>query len=458
MIHSLRKMLKRVLLSYTIVLWAGLGLFVFFLKTPNVNPFGLLGVSFCLAFFTILVTRYFYINPILLLIDVTQRIKKGDFSRSIDLNYHNELGDLVRNLNEMSEVLQDQIQQITHDKNELKAILSSLVEGVVVIGVDGRMMYLSPNFCDLLDVRSRDAEGRFYWEVIRNQQVNDSIQTALEHRRAVKKEIDIIGPQDAYFSMQISPVMGDGNTLLSVVAIFHDITELKKFERLRTEFVANVSHELKTPLTSIKGFVETLQSGAIKEPEHAKRFLDIIEQQTSRLENLVNDLLTLSSLESQQIPMDFQNDRIDAILFAVVNSYKTQLERMDHKIRVNVADNLPMVSVDRQRIEQVFLNLLDNAVKFTPQGGCIEIDCSYDNERVRVDVRDNGIGIAPEHIPRLFERFYRVDRARSRDMGGTGLGLSIVKHIVLAHQGELTVTSKVGEGSTFSVLLPARNS
>lgn len=458
MIHSLRKMLKRVLLSYTIVLWAGLGLFVFFLKIPNVNPFGLLGVSFCLAFFTILVTRYFYINPILLLIDVTQRIKKGDFSRRIDLNYHNELGDLVRNLNEMSEVLQDQIQQITHDKNELKAILSSLVEGVVVIGVDGRMMYLSPNFCDLLDVRSRDAEGRFYWEVIRNQQVNDSIQTALEHRRAVKKEIDIIGPQDAYFSMQISPVMGDGNTLLSVVAIFHDITELKKFERLRTEFVANVSHELKTPLTSIKGFVETLQSGAIKEPEHAKRFLDIIEQQTSRLENLVNDLLTLSSLESQQIPMDFQNDRIDAILFAVVNSYKTQLERMDHKIRVNVADNLPMVSVDRQRIEQVFLNLLDNAVKFTPQGGCIEIDCSYDKERVRVDVRDNGIGIAPEHIPRLFERFYRVDRARSRDMGGTGLGLSIVKHIVLAHQGELTVTSKVGEGSTFSVLLPARNS
>lgn len=457
MIYSLRKMLKRVLLSYTVVLWAGLGLFVWLLKIPNVNLFGLLGVSFCLAFFTILVTRYFYINPILLLIDLTQRIKKGDFSRRIDLNYHNELGDLVRNLNEMSGVLQDQIQQITHDKNELKAILSSLVEGVVVIGIDGRMMYLSPNFCDLLDVRSRDAEGRLYWEVIRNQQVNDSIQMALEHRRAVKREIDIIGPQDACFSMQISPVIEDDHKLLSVVAIFHDITELKKFERLRTEFVANVSHELKTPLTSIKGFVETLQSGAIKEPEHAKRFLDIIDQQTGRLENLVNDLLTLSSLESQQIPMDFQNDRIDAVILAVVNSYKTQLERMNHEIQVHVADNIPMILVDRQRIEQVFLNLLDNAVKFTPQGGLIEISCYCEKEYVRVDVRDNGIGIAPENIPRLFERFYRVDRARSRDMGGTGLGLSIVKHIVSAHQGNLTVTSKVGEGSTFSIFLPAIN-
>ncbi len=457
MIRSLKKMLKRLVLSYMLVLWAGLGLCVWLLKIPGVNPFGLLAVSFVLAFCTILVTRFFYINPILMMIDVTERIKRGDFSRRINIYYHNELGDLVRNLNEMSQVLQDQIQQITHDKNELQAILSSLVEGVVVINADGRMMYLSPNFSDLLDVRSREAEGRLYWEVIRNQEINDSIKSALEHRMAVKKDIDVIGPQDAYFSMQISPVMGDEQKLLSVVAIFHDITELKKFERLRTEFVANVSHELKTPLTSIKGFVETLQSGAIKEPEHARRFLDIIDQQTKRLENLVNDLLTLSSLESQQMPMDFQEDKIDAIIFSVMDSYKTQLERMNHDVRVNVAKNLPMVTVDRQRIEQVFLNLLDNAVKFTPQGGRIEIQALQDGDQVRVDVRDNGIGIAPEHIPRLFERFYRVDKARSRDLGGTGLGLSIVKHIVLAHRGNLTVASKVGEGSTFSVFLPAIN-
>lgn len=389
------------------------------------------------------------------MIEVTQRIKNGDFSRRLTIRYHNELGDLVHNLNEMSEVLQDKIQTITNDKNEVQAILSSLVEGVVVINANGQILYLSPNFCDLLDLRSREANGRLYWEVIRNQEINDSIKEAIGSQRAVKKDIDVIGPQDIYFSMQISPVISNEEKLLSVVAIFHDITELKKFERLRTEFVANVSHELKTPLTSIKGFVETLQSGAIKEPLDAKRFLDIIDQQTSRLENLVNDLMTLSSLESQQMPMDFQNERVDAIISSVVDSYKNLFERMNHTVFVNVSEKLPLVSVDRQRIEQVFLNLLDNAVKFTPQGGRIEIHAFLENDHIRVDVRDNGIGISSEHIPRLFERFYRVDKARSRDMGGTGLGLSIVKHIVLAHRGNLTVTSKVGEGSTFSVFLPA---
>lgn len=415
----------------------------------------MLAVSFAIAFGVILVTRFFYINPILLMIDFTKRIKDGDFSRRINIHYHNELGDLVHNLNEMSAVLQSQIQQITNDKNELQAILSSLVEGVVVINVDGRMMYLSPNFCDLLDVRSREATGRLYWEVIRNQEINDSIKEAIGFQKAVKKDIDVVGPQDVFFSMQISPIFNRDKKLVSVVAIFHDITEHKKFERLRTDFVANVSHELKTPLTSIKGFVETLQSGAMKDPDNAKRFLDIIDKQTIRLESLVNDLLTLSSLESRELFMDFRRDSVDKILPSVVALHKTQLDRMGHSLDVRMAQNLPPVSVDRQRIEQVFLNLLDNASKFTPQGGKISIDAVRDGDFVRLDVKDNGIGIATEHIPRLFERFYRVDKARSRELGGTGLGLAIVKHIVLAHQGKVTVTSKIGEGTTFSIFLPA---
>lgn len=454
MIYTLRKMLKRLVLSYMLVLWAGLCLGVWVLKIPGIHPLALMAVSYFLAFCVILVTRFFYIKPIQMMIDATQRITRGDFSSRINIHYHNELGDLVRNLNEMSRVLQDRIQQITNDKNELQAILSSLVEGVVVINADGRMMYLSPNFCDLVDVRSRDAKNRLYWEVIRNQEINDSIKMAIEDKKAIKKEIHVIGPTDVFFSMQISPIMDKGQNLSSIVAIFHDITELKKFDRLRTEFVANVSHELKTPLTSIKGFVETLQSGAIKDQQHAKRFLDIIEQQTKRLENLVNDLLTLSSLESHQIPMHFQNERIDAVILSVVDSCRTQFERKGHDVRVNIAKDLPMISVDRQRIEQVFVNLFDNAAKFTPQDGRIEINVNRDKDQLRVDVCDNGIGIAPEHIPRLFERFYRVDKARSKDLGGTGLGLSIVKHIVLAHRGNLSVTSKVGNGATFSVFLP----
>ncbi|MBP6343642.1 MAG: PAS domain-containing protein [Candidatus Omnitrophica bacterium] len=454
MIQSLRKMLKRLLFSYMLVIFFGLLSLLWILHIPVVNPFILLLMSFVLALCVILVTRFFYINPILLMSDVTQRIKNGDFSRRLNIHYHNELGDLVRNLNEMSEVLQNQIQTITNDKNEVQAILSSLVEGVVVINADGKVMYLSPNFCDLLDVRSRDANGRLYWEVIRNQEINDSIKEAIAHKIAVKKNIDVIGPQDVYFSMQVSPVMNDEKNLLSVVAIFHDITELKKFERLRSEFVANVSHELKTPLTSIKGFVETLQGGALKDPENAKRFLDIIDKQTGRLENLVNDLLTLSSLESQEMPMDYRQEGVDKILSSVIHLHKSQLERGGHNLDVQISSDLPLVHVDRQRIEQVFLNLLDNAVKFTPQGGRILVHALRDGDFIRVDIRDNGIGIASEHIPRLFERFYRVDKARSRELGGTGLGLAIVKHIVSAHRGKVSVASKIGDGSTFSVFLP----
>lgn len=454
MIYPMHRMLKRLLFSYFLIVFISLLAFAWGLQAAIYGPLAAVGIAAVTGLAIIMVTRHFYVKPIMMMNEVTERIKKGDFSRRINIYYHNELGDLVRNVNEMSEVLQQQIQKVTDDKNELQAILSSLVEGVIVIGVDERVMYLSPNFCDMLDVRSREGTGRPYWEVIRNQKINDSIKEAIAHKRAVKKDVDVIGPQDTYFSLQVSPVLDDERSLRSVVAIFHDITELKKFERLRTEFVANVSHELKTPLTSIKGFVETLQSGVLKDKENAKRFLDIIGKQTDRLESLVNDLLTLSSLESRGLPMDFREENIGKIIQSVLGLNKSQIERLGHSIQVAVPLNLPAIRVDRQRIEQVVLNLLDNAVKFTPQGGVIAIKAAVDGNFIRLDVRDNGIGIASEHIPRLFERFYRVDKARSRDLGGTGLGLAIVKHIIMVHNGKISVTSKVGEGSTFSIFLP----
>lgn len=452
------RMLKRLLFSYMLAAFLGLFGFCKALHVADI-PFSLLvASSLLMAVCMIAITRYFYINPILLMIDATQRIKNGDFTQRINVRYHNELGELVRNLNEMSAVLEKQIHQMTNDKNELQAILSSLVEGVVVIGRDERMVYLSPNFCDLLDVRSREATGRLYWEVIRNQQINDTIKKAMAVKKAAKMDIKILGSKDTFFSMQVSPVFNEHSELMSVVAIFHDITEHKRFENLRTEFVANVSHELKTPLTSIKGFVETLQGGALKDPENAKRFLDIIEKQTVRLENLVNDLLTLSSLESQELRMDFQKGEIAVIINSVVNLHKGHWERMGQSIQIDVGADLPVVKIDRQRMEQVFLNLLDNAIKFTPQGKEIFIDAVRENGFIRVNIRDTGIGIGSEHIPRLFERFYRVDKARSRELGGTGLGLSIVKHIIQAHKGKVDVVSKLGVGTTFSVYLPLENS
>jgi two-component system phosphate regulon sensor histidine kinase PhoR len=335
-------------------------------------------------------------------------------------------------------------------------ILSSMIEGVIVINAKGKIEHASPNFCQLLELRSKETQNKLYWEVIWNQEINNSIKEALLEKRAVKKEINIIGPQDTFFSMQISPVMDRNDNLLSLIAVFHDITELKKLEKVRTEFVANVSHELKTPLTAIKGFVETLKSSAKEDPAAVEHFLDIIEKQTQRLENLVNDLLILSAIESREVKMNIVPEALSKVIQTVLALDRKIIEDKGHQVTVDIPDDLPRVLVDRQRIEQVFLNLLDNAVKFTPPQGKINIQARLERPFVRVEVRDNGVGIPAEHLSRVFERFYRVDRARSREAGGTGLGLSIVRHIVLAHQGKVEVESKADVGSTFRIFLPCQ--
>ena len=340
------------------------------------------------------------------------------------------------------------------DRENFETILSSMVEGVIVINSKGKIDHASPNFCQLLELRSKETQGKLYWEVIWNQEINDSLKEALLHKRAVRKEINIIGPQESFFSMQISPVMDREGKLVNLIAVFHDITELKKLEKVRAEFVANVSHELKTPLTAIKGFVETLRTSAKDDPVASARFLDIIDKQTHRLESLVNDLLILSSIESKEVKMNFMAEPLNKIIQSVLSLQKKIIEDKGHQVTVDIPEDLPNVLVDRQRMEQVFLNLLDNAVKFTPAGGKISIQARWEKPYVCVEVKDNGVGIPAEHLSRVFERFYRVDRARSREAGGTGLGLAIVRQIVNAHQGKIEVESSSDVGSTFRIFLP----
>lgn len=342
------------------------------------------------------------------------------------------------------------------DRENFETILSSMVEGVIVISAKGRIEHASPNFCQLLELRSKETLNKLYWEVIWNQEINHSIREALLYKRAVRKEINIIGPQDSFFSMQISPVMGHEEKLISLIAVFHDITELKKLEKVRAEFVANVSHELKTPLTAIKGFVETLKISVKDDPVATGRFLDIIDKQTQRLENLVNDLLILSAIEFNEVKMNFMAESLNKIISTVMALQKRVIEEKGHQVTVEIPDNLPNVLVDRLRMEQVFLNLIDNAVKFTPPGGQIIIRAQWERPYVCVEVKDNGVGIPAEHLSRVFERFYRVDRARSREAGGTGLGLAIVHQIVSAHQGKIEVESSAGLGSTFRIFLPCQ--
>jgi two-component system phosphate regulon sensor histidine kinase PhoR len=385
---------------------------------------------------------------------MTSELAKGNFTSRLNISTKNELGGLSRSLNELGFQFQQRLLEITNDKDRLKAILSSMVEGVLVVNADGRLQHISPNFRQMLELRSPEAHNKLYWEIIWNQEINNTIKEALNNKQALRKEIQILGSNEVFVSMQISPVLDSAKNLISLVAVFHDITELKKLEKMRSEFVANVSHELKTPLTAIKGFVETLQSGAKDDPRAVERFLDIIAKQTERLENLVNDLLILSSIESKEVRFDIKPHDLQGIIDTVLQIQKNQIDRLGHHVKIDLPNNLPKILVDRLRIEQVFINLIDNAVKFTPNGGAITIIARQQQDFIQVDVVDSGIGIAAEHLSRLVERFYRVDKARAKETGGTGLGLSIVKHIVNAHQGKLSISSVPHKGSTFSVFLP----
>lgn len=401
-----------------------------------------------------LLIQYFYIDPISKLIRMTSRIALADFSERVRLFRSDALGDLAHNLNEMSVQLKSRMDDIVRDKKEMEAVLSSMIDGVAVIGSNEQILHMSPSTQKLLDLRSQKTIGKRYWEVIRYDEINSLIKQVIQERQPLTTDVFVLTPQEKYLNVLISPVLNESGDLSSVVAVFHDVSEMKRFEKMRSDFVANVSHELKTPLTSIKGFVETLKDGAIKDAQKANHFLSIIEDQAGRLENLVSDLLSLSSLESEGQQLSKSEESLRDIMSRVLTLLKNDIDDHGHVINLHCDNNVPNILVDRASLEQVFLNLVNNAIKFTPDQGCIDIRIVRDSDWVRVDVQDNGIGIEKQHLERLFERFYRVDKARSRDLGGTGLGLSIVKHIMSAHQGRIQVESDLGSGSLFSLFFP----
>ncbi|MBI2560691.1 MAG: PAS domain-containing sensor histidine kinase, partial [Planctomycetes bacterium] len=267
------------------------------------------------------------------------------------------------------------------------------------------------------------------------------------------------------FRAQVAPIFEqpadkeqEEKKVTGAVLVFNDITDLRRLEKVRIDFVANVSHELKTPITSIKGFVETLKERALNEPENARKFLDIIESHTNRLNNLINDLLNLSRIESKDIPLKII--KIDAlpVINKVAGGLTHRFQEKKQVLSIEFPDNFPQLMADESLLEQAITNLLDNAIKYTQDGGKITVSGVAEKNWIRLEVADTGIGIPAKDLPRIFERFYRVDKARSREMGGTGLGLAIVKHIMVAHGGSVTVESKLGAGSKFTLLFPKTQS
>lgn len=351
----------------------------------------------------------------------------------------------------LSEELVQKASDAEEGRRRLAAILESMSEGVMVVEADERVLLVNTALVQAFGFPKKEVEGRHFWEALRDSEVNRLIGEALKSRSA-RHEEQTVSFTNRAFEIQVAPV-SNGDDFLGVVAVFHDVTRVKEYERLRQEFVANVSHELKTPLTSILGYVETLKEGAIDDAENRMRFLSIIEEHSTKLHRLIEDLLLLSRMESASTPLRKEpvplREEVDKALELVSRGIADK----KLNISIEIPDDL-VVDAEPASLERALRNLIENAVKYNVPGGSVRIEGGRTAREVRLRISDTGTGISESDLPRIFERFYRADRSRSRESGGSGLGLSIAKHVIERHGGRLEAQSQPQKGSTFTVTLP----
>ena len=393
----------------------------------------------------------------------SQKIAKGDLSQRVPIVGPREFQDLAKDLNSMAGELQQKITTIEEEHSRLQTLLSGMVEGVLAIDHSGHAVFANAAFCKMTGSRMERIEGKSFLEITRNDDLSTYISQLLNERTkspetqvADSQEIRFFqSGQERIFSVQASRVYGTNGWLSLILLVFHDVTAMRLVEQVRKDFVANVSHELRTPLTAIQGSTEVLLDGAYRDPVQAKRFLEIMDKQLKNIQNLVVDMLKLASVEDARFPLRRERTNLSALVRDVVTVIEPLANKKNQKLEVDVSPKLPEMEIDSLQISDALLNLLDNAVKYTREGGRIQLRATIDGNDVLFAVSDNGIGIPKEQLPRVFERFYRIDKSRSREIGGTGLGLSIVKHTVENHGGTITVESQPGDGTTFTIRIPA---
>lgn len=359
---------------------------------------------------------------------------------------------LVSDIQTLSSRLEEGSQSSIEEKNRLFAILESMTEGVLVVDTQQKILLVNSPLLRAFGFQKKQTLGKPYWEIFRDTGINEMIRKGLSEKKADKKEHAAL-LTGSFFEIQVSPVFTDDD-FLGVVAVFRDITMTKEFERLRTEFVANVSHELKTPLTSILGFVETLKEGAAEDPEHRSKFLQIIETQSKQLHVLIEDLLLLSRVESAKDPLRLESFELSWFLNKMKEVFTPLLKEKKLRWETELSPRDLEVLAEPASLERALSNLINNAVKYNRPDGRVIIRSFRDAEGVKIEVSDTGVGIASADLERVFERFYRADKSRSRELGGSGLGLSIAKHIAERHGGRIEVKSVLHEGSTFTIILP----
>lgn len=397
-------------------------------------------------------------RPVRQMREGAERFAAGDLSHKVLPSSTVEFAAVAESMNRMAAELDDKLRTLTRERNRREAVLESMVEGVLAVDPQGRVIAVNTAVARLLGVAADDVVGASIEEVVRNPELQGVVRAVLEGEQPVEADLTVeVGAEERYLQAHGSLLQAEDGAVAGAVIVVNDVTRLRRLEAVRRDFVANVSHELKTPVTSIKGFAETLADGAIDDPVTARRFLRIIAGQADRLNAIVEDLLSLSSLERAGDGREVvvQETRLADVLTVAAEVCGIKAEAKRITIEVECPDDL-VAEIDPPLVEQAMVNLLDNAIKYSSEGTTVTVSVTQTTDETVIAVRDEGVGIAREHLPRLFERFYRVDKARSRDLGGTGLGLSIVKHIAQVHGGTVSVESVVGRGSTFRLHLPRR--
>ncbi len=408
---------------------------------------GILKLSLIMVGIALLISFVFsrrLTEPVRKLSDASRRVASGDFDVRVFLKTKDELYDFADSFNYMTEKIRSLFDEVSLQKEELKNIISSMHEGLMVVDRNDHVVLFNNSFKELTGAET--AKGVFYWEVLRDPQFGTILKRVRSEHRDIIEEVPLDG-QTFLCSASIIEPKGE------IIIILLDVSEIKNVERMKKDFVVNVSHELRTPLTAIKGFIETMHE-EVQDESH-KRYLDIIKRHTDRLINIVKDLMLLSSLEKVQT-LEKEEVYLKGLIEQTRKIYDQRLKEKNLTLTVETDNERLPVSADPFKLEQMFINLIDNSIKYTEQGG-IFVSITHNTKDVTIVIEDTGIGITRDHLPKLFERFYVVDKSRSRKVGGTGLGLSIVKHIVLLHNGTIEVDSTPGSGTRFTIHLPLAN-
>jgi two-component system phosphate regulon sensor histidine kinase PhoR len=417
---------------------------------------GMVGAAVCAAGVTLVVSRKIT-RPIEQMKDAAKRFAAGQLDHRVPVPDSEELAELAGALNETADRLKGTIETITNQKNQLEAILSSMAEGVIAVDSDGRVVSINKKAAQLLEIDGVSATEHSIEETIRNVDIQRFMRYTLMSSAPTEEDITLSAEKPVSLRARGTYLTDHQGNKSGAVIVLSDMTRMQRLENIRRDFVANVSHELRTPITSIKGFVETLLDGAINEPEQARRFLTIIAGHTDRLMAIIEDLLSLSRLEEngQTRMIAREHLKVRSVLESAVELSGPKASDKKIKVEINCDDDLEAM-INPTLLEQAVLNLVDNAIKYSSAGSTIQIIAHATENEVIIAVNDSGCGIEKSHLSRIFERFYVVDKARSRKLGGTGLGLAIVKHITNLHGGRVSVESTPGQGSTFTIHLPIR--